>query len=95
MQYSGTSFSDDVVHIAGKALNIEKVIHLPNNPLPLQGSFSTRVADLILYKIIAPAGEVLSWIVDRFKWLQSGKIQVYIAFSIIIVVFYVFLAFKM
>jgi formate hydrogenlyase subunit 3/multisubunit Na+/H+ antiporter MnhD subunit len=95
MQYSGTSFSDDVVHIAGKALNIEKVIHLPNNPLPLQGSFSTRAADFMLNKIIAPAGEALSWIVDRFKWLQSGKIQVYIAFSIIIVVFYVFLAFKM
>ena len=95
MQYSGTSFSDDVVHIAGKALNIEKVIHLPNNPLPLPGSFSTRVTDLMLYKIITPTGEALSWIVDRFKWLQSGKIQVYIAFSIIIVVFYVFLAFKM
>jgi hydrogenase-4 component B len=95
MQYSGTSFSDDVVHIAGKALNIEKEIHLPKNPLPLQGSFRTHVEDLMLYKIIAPAGEILSWAVDRFKWLQSGKIQVYIAFSIIIVVFYVFLAFKM
>jgi hydrogenase-4 component B len=95
MQYSGTSFSDDVVHIAGNALNIKKEIHLPTNPLPLQGSFSTRAEDLMLYKIIMPADGALLWVVDRFKWLQSGKIQVYIAFSIIIVVFYVFLAFKM
>lgn len=95
MQYSGTSFSDDVVRIAGKAINIENDIQGPTHPIPLPSSFNEKIADLMLDKIITPCGDLLSWIVDKFKWLQSGKIQVYIAFSIIIVVLYVFLAFNM
>ncbi len=94
MQYSGTSFSDDIVNIAGKALNVHHDIHLPEIPLPATSSFRTNAADLVLNRFVEPAGAFVSWLVEWFKWLQSGKIQVYVTFSIIALLLYLFLAFQ-
>jgi hydrogenase-4 component B len=94
MQYSGTSFSDDIVNIAGKALYVEKEIRLPKNVFPQSSSFQTNEGDYVLQKIITPVDQVLLWFIERFKWLQSGEIQIYITFSIVIVLFYLFLAFQ-
>jgi hydrogenase-4 component B len=94
MQYSGTSFSDEIVNIAGEALYVNKDIQLPNTPLPMPSAFRTEEGDYVLHKIIMPVNRALSWFIDRFKWLQSGEIQVYITFSIVIVIFYLFLAFQ-
>ncbi|MDD8017678.1 MAG: proton-conducting transporter membrane subunit [Bacteroidota bacterium] len=92
MQYSGTSFSNEIVNIAGQVLNVEKEIRFPMNSFPQQSIFRTSVQDLVLYKIIVPITAALSWTTDLFKWLQSGKIQVYITFSIAILALYLFLA---
>lgn len=94
MQYSGTSFSDDIVNIAGKALNVKKEIRFPSRPLPQSSAFRTNVEDFVLSRIIVPVYGGLLWIIDRFKWLQSGKIQVYVSFSIVALLLYIVLAFK-
>jgi hypothetical protein len=94
MQYSGTSFSDDIVNIAGKALNVSKDLRPPGRILPVHSFLQTNIQDFVLYWIIAPLNGGLLWISDRFKWLQSGKIQVYVSFSIVALLFYLFLAFK-
>jgi hydrogenase-4 component B len=94
MQYSGTSFSDDIVNISGKVLNVSKELELPGPPLPVASSFRTQAADFVLQKLVEPTGALLSWIVEWFKWLQSGKIQVYVTFSIVVLLLYLFLAFQ-
>ncbi len=94
MQYTGTSFSDDIVNIAGKALNIRRDLTLPEFPLPARSSFRTLTADLVLQKIVEPVGAFIAWVVEWFKWLQSGKIQVYVTFSIVVLLLYLFLAFQ-
>jgi formate hydrogenlyase subunit 3/multisubunit Na+/H+ antiporter MnhD subunit len=95
MQYSGTSFSNEIVEIAGNVLNVENEIRLPKHSFPMQSRFRTTTKELVLYKIIMPALAGLSWFIDRFKWLQSGKIQIYVTFSIVVLLFYLFLAFQM
>lgn len=95
MQYSGTSFSDEVVNIAGKALYVEKEILLPEQLLPKQSSFRTLEGDYVLHRVLMPFNRGLSWFIGQFKWLQSGKIQVYVTFSIVVLVFYIFLAFRL
>jgi formate hydrogenlyase subunit 3/multisubunit Na+/H+ antiporter MnhD subunit len=94
MQYTGTSFSDDIVNIAGKALNVRQEIRLPEQVLPVKSVFRTQASDLVLNTLVEPAGGFVSWVVDWFKWLQSGKIQVYVTFSIVVLLFYLFLAFQ-
>ncbi|MCK9410013.1 MAG: hypothetical protein M0R68_12865 [Bacteroidetes bacterium] len=93
MQYSGTSFSDMMVHIAGKALTAEKEFVLPGNTFPAASSFQTNVKDFVLHKIILPVSNTLQWVTEQFKWLQSSQIQIYISFSIVVLVFYLYLAF--
>ena len=92
MQYSGTSFSDEMVTIAGTALNVEKEIRLPMYSFPQPGAFRTTVHDFVLHKIISPIAKALYWTTDRFTWLQAGKIQVYISFSIAVLLLYLMLA---
>jgi hydrogenase-4 component B len=94
MQYTGTSFSDDIVNIAGKALNVRKEIQLPQHSMPEKSSFRTNASDLVLQKLVEPTGVFIDWMVAWFKWLQSGKIQVYVTFSIIVLLLYLFLAFQ-
>lgn len=95
MQYTGTSFSDEIVNIAGNALFVEKEIRLPEKALPKKSSFRTSEGDYVLHRFILPFHAGLSWFIDLFKWLQSGKIQVYVTFSIVVLVFYIFLAFQL
>ncbi len=93
MQYSGTSFSDMMVNIAGKALTAEKEVRPPELFFPLPSFFRTNAKDFVLYKIIQPVSNGFEWITNQFKWLQSSQIQIYVAFSIVILVFYLYLAF--
>jgi len=93
MQYSGTSFSDMMVNIAGKALTAEKEVSAPHRLFPVPSYFRTSVKDFTFYKIILPMNIALVWVTNRFKWLQSSQIQVYVAFSIVVLVFYLYLAF--
>lgn len=95
MQYTGTSFSDEIVNIAGKALFVEKEIRLPKNILPKKSFFRTVEGDYVLHKVALPFYAGLSWFIDLFKWLQSGKTQVYVTFSIVALLFYIFLAFQL
>lgn len=93
MQYSGTSFSDMMVNIAGKALTAEKEISAAHRFFPVPSFFRTNVKDFVLYHFILPVNSALAWVTDRFKWLQSSQIQVYVTFSIVVLVFYLYLAF--
>ena len=94
MQYSGTSFSDTIVNIAGKALTAEKEFVIPVRTFPEESFFHTDVKDFVLFKIIIPLNKRFDWFTDQFKWLQSSQIQVYVAFSIVVLVFYLYLAFR-
>jgi len=94
MQYSSTSFSDEMINIAGEVLNVSKEKQEPESSLPKHGSFKTVVSDLVLNRLIFPANTGLLWTIDKFKWLQSGKIQVYVTFSVATLIFYLFLAYK-
>jgi len=92
MQYSGTSFSDEMVTIASTALNVEKEITLPIYSFPQPSTFRTTTRDFVLYKIISPLMTAFHWTTGRFTWLQAGKIQVYISFSIAVLLFYLLLS---
>ena len=92
MQYTGTSFSDEMVIIAGTVLNVENEIRLPKHSFPQASTFRTTVNDFVLYRILLPITFALHWTTDRFKWLQSGKLQVYITFSIAVLLLYLLLA---
>ncbi|MFA6457538.1 MAG: proton-conducting transporter membrane subunit [Bacteroidota bacterium] len=93
MQYSGTSFSDTIVNIAGKALIAENEVSSSETMFPLPGWFRTNVQDFILYKIVRPTTDGMAWFTSQFKWLQSSQIQIYVTFSIVVLVFYLYLAF--
>jgi hydrogenase-4 component B len=92
MQYSSTSFSDEMVNIAGTVLNVHKRIRLPLSLFPNKSLYHTSMHDLVLYKIIKPIISALIWTTDRFKWLQVGKVQVYVTFSIVVLLLYLLLA---
>ncbi|MFA6467464.1 MAG: proton-conducting transporter membrane subunit [Bacteroidota bacterium] len=93
MQYTGTSFSDTIVNIAGKALTAENEVSISHVIFPLPSRFRTNVQDFILFKIVKPCMTGLAWFTDRFKWLQSSQIQIYVTFSIVVLIFYLYLAF--
>ena len=92
MQYSGTSYSDEMVSIAHKILDVKKETRLPLTMFPRQSVFKTNVRDFVLSNILTPVFAALLWTTDRFKWIQSGNVQVYISFSIAVLLFYLLLA---
>ncbi|HEX2921192.1 MAG TPA: proton-conducting transporter membrane subunit [Bacteroidales bacterium] len=87
IQYTGKSFSKSF----GKLMNflmIEKKGYKEiriNETFPSERTYSSYYLDFFVTRIIDPLLKILNGFIDRFQFIQNGKIQAYVLYGIIFI----------
>ncbi|TAK51347.1 MAG: hypothetical protein EPO24_15975 [Bacteroidetes bacterium] len=93
MQYTASSFADELNEISKTVLVYHKNIKKPKQIFPTQGSFESHAQDLIDSKILLPGFRKLSSLISRIEFLSYTDIRYYIAFILVIITIYSVIAF--
>lgn len=87
MQYTGKSFSKAF----GKLMNfliIEKKGYAEidrNDTFPAERKYRSFYLDFFETKLIDPAISLLNWFINRFQFVQNGRIQAYVIYGIVFI----------
>jgi hydrogenase-4 component B len=89
MQYTSTSFAQPLTDFFRKALAPKNRLIAVQDYFPQSWSFSAHINDFFLDRIFTPFFHAVEWTLNKLRWLQGGKVHVYIlyiALTIIILV---------
>lgn len=93
MQYSASSFADELNEISKTALVYHKNINAPKEVFPGKGSFESHSDDLVDNKILVPGFRKFSSLILKIQFLSHTDIRYYISFILIIITIYSLIAF--
>jgi hydrogenase-4 component B len=93
MQYTASSYADELNSLAERFLHIRKHIHPPDSIFPQTGHFSSHADDYSERRIARPVYRFVSSLVRLTDFINQTDIRYYIAFILITIVIYSFLAF--
>lgn len=87
MQYSASSFAEMLVSLFGWAL--QPKVRPPNiNVLfPGDAQYESHVDDTVLEKVVRPATRGVTWLFSWGRYLQSGSVQAYLMYIVLVIVF--------
>jgi hydrogenase-4 component B len=80
MQYTATSFSQPLTNLFKNILPNRKDISLPEGIFPAKSMFKTDISDLGEKYIYFPVYRWICSSVSNLRWLQHGRIQIYILY---------------
>jgi hypothetical protein len=80
MQYTATSFTQPLTNLFKNFLPNRKDISLPKGIFPVKSMFKTDISDLGEKYIYGPAFRLICLSVSKLRWLQHGRIQIYILY---------------
>lgn len=93
IQYTATSFVKTYVQLFSFVLGNKKEQELPKDIFPASGHFESESYDKLESNLIdRPLGAYRSF-TDRFSFLQNGKMQYYVLYGIIFIVFTLIISF--
>jgi hydrogenase-4 component B len=87
MQYTSSSFAETLVTLFGWAL--QPKVHRPGieTLFPSGARFESHVDDTVLEKIVWPATGAVTWLFSWGRYLQSGSLQAYLMYILVVIVF--------
>jgi len=87
MQYSSSSFAEMLVKIFSWAL--QPKVHPPkiDSLFPPDAHFESHVDDTVLEKAVWPTTRAINWLFSWGRYLQSGSLQAYLMYILIVTVF--------
>ena len=87
MQYSSSSFAETLVKLFGWALRPK--VHLPRieGLFPQDADFESHIEDTVLEKAVWPATHGVTWLFSWGRYLQSGSLQAYLMYILVVIVF--------
>ncbi len=56
-------------------------------PFPRDGHFESHVDDTVLQRAVWPAARAVTWLFSWGRYLQSGSLQAYLMYILVVVVF--------
>jgi formate hydrogenlyase subunit 3/multisubunit Na+/H+ antiporter MnhD subunit len=80
MQYTGSSFAEPLVHLFGLCLLRRRAVEAPQGHFPNAASFASEPADACGDGLYRPVFRGLGWAVARLRWLQHGRLQLYVLY---------------
>lgn len=80
MQYTASSFADPIVTLLGMLLRTVRIVQKPEGLFPRTSRVSTDTPDLFTSKMYDPAFMGIGWLMARLRWLQHGRIQLYVLY---------------
>jgi len=93
MQYTASSFADELNTISKSVLLYHKKIEISDTPFPLSCEFENYSKDFVDNKIVLPSYNYLRSLVTKIKILSQTDIRFYIAFILFIMTIYSLIAF--
>jgi hydrogenase-4 component B len=86
LQYTGSSFAQPFLQLAAELVPQKIEAHKEQALFPAQASFKSHSQDFSERLLIQPSIKFLNNILNRFSWIQSGKMQEYILYGLIFLV---------
>jgi len=80
MQYTATSFAQPLTDVFRLFLRSHKDISHPQGIFPTQSAFHCETSDTSEKYIYQPAFKWISLLLHKLRWLQHGRIQIYILY---------------
>ena len=93
MQYTASSFADQLNTIAQTVLGYRKKIKPPANVFPGKNQFESHADDFVDSKILMPLFEKFSAFISRLELLSYSDIRYYVAFILVVISIYSLIGF--
>ncbi len=93
MQYTASSYADELNSLAERFLHIKKHVNPPDRIFPSDGHFSSHADDYSERKIARPTYHFIYSLFRFSDIINKTDIRYYIAFILVAIIFYSFLAF--
>jgi len=87
MQYSASSFTQPLVRLFKTLLRTRSHVHSPLSYFPTKADLHTHTPDLFLESVYAPLMQWIQRLTDRMRWVQEGRIQLYILYIALTLLF--------
>jgi formate hydrogenlyase subunit 3/multisubunit Na+/H+ antiporter MnhD subunit len=96
MQYTASSFVQPATHFFAAFLHTRSRRQPPLGLFPAHAEFESHTPDLCMESLYVPAFRAVGWAAGRLRWLQHGRIHIYIMYImltlIVLLVWYLGLA---
>jgi len=93
MQYTASSFADELNEISKSVLVYHKNIKVPKGIFPVRGNFESHSDDFVDNKLLLPGIKKFSLFISKIRFLSITDIRYYIASILIIITIYSLIAF--
>jgi hydrogenase-4 component B len=80
MQYTSSSFAQPIVSFFRNVLFPKQETRTPASPFPQGWAFHSHVPDLMLDTVYVPAFKYVGKILSKLRWLQGGKVHIYVLY---------------
>ena len=80
MQYTSSSFVEPVTTLFCPLIRTKTHLIRPTGLFPKEGSLTTETPDLWKEGVYLPLFHGIHWVTARLRWLQQGRVQVYILY---------------
>ena len=80
MQYSGSSYIDPVLAVFRTVLRPQIRLQPPTGLFPAEAHFQSDVPDVFRDSFFRPVFESVRWVASKLRWLQQGRIQLYVLY---------------
>ncbi|HVM61914.1 MAG TPA: hydrogenase 4 subunit B [Verrucomicrobiae bacterium] len=80
MQYTASSFAQPLTTLFAPLLRPRRTLAAPEGYFPRAASLSTATPDAARVALYEPAFSGVGWVLARMRWLQQGRIQLYVLY---------------
>ncbi len=80
MQYTASSFAQPITGLFRLVLGLRIHADLPSDPFPAKASFESHARDTAKEYLFRPAFKFMDRTMARLRWLQEGRVQVYVLY---------------
>ena len=86
MQYTASSFVEPVTTLFDPLIRTRTRLVRPTGLFPKEGSLATETPDIWMEGVYLPLFRGIHWVSSRLRWLQQGRVQVYILYVTLTIV---------
>ncbi|HAK93494.1 MAG TPA: oxidoreductase [Planctomycetes bacterium] len=80
MQYTGSSFAQPLLDLFRPFLRVRTELRPPEGLFPKKASFATHADDAARERIFAPIFAFVDSLFSRLRWVQEGRVHVYVLY---------------
>jgi hypothetical protein len=84
MQYTASSFAQPLVDLFSLVLRSRRTSHMAPGLFPASASLETETHDVFNERVYRPGFRLVDRWTSLLKWLQSGRVQLYILYIVIV-----------